>query len=173
MKVSYTALDLPTGAAFAAATPDGLTRLELKARSLSDFVRGLEAEFGVAPVEDGRPFAALRAELESYFAGEPVVFTPGLDLKGTEFQKRVWRALMKIPYGNVRSYRWVAAMLGNPAAARAVGGALNRNRVPIIIPCHRVVESSGGLGGFACGLDVKRALLKVEGILPPYGISSP
>jgi methylated-DNA-[protein]-cysteine S-methyltransferase len=170
VKVAYTALELPTGVAFAAATPAGITRLDLRPVSLADFAIGLSAEFGVRPVEDDRPFKALRAELKSYFRGEPVIFTTALDVKGTEFQKKVWRVLMKIPYGNVRSYKWVAERAGNPAAARAAGSAVGANRVPIIIPCHRVIESSGGLGGYACGLDVKRALLRVEGVvIPPAG----
>jgi len=168
MKVSYAALDLQTGRAYAVATPSGITRLELRPGLLAGFIGVLKDEYGVIPVEDERPFHTLKRELDSYFSGEPVVFTSRLDLVGTEFQKKVWRALMKVPYGNVRSYKWLAGLAGNPDAARAVGGALNRNRIPIIIPCHRVVQSTGGIGGFACGLDVKRMLLGVEGVIPPY-----
>lgn len=170
MRISYARLDLPTGPAFAAATEMGLTRLELKAPPLGEFAGGLEAEFGVRPMEDERPFTALALELKHYFAGEPVVFTSRLDTRGTPFQKKVWRALMDIPYGNVRSYKWLAGVSGNPGAARAVGGALHGNRIPIVIPCHRVIESSGGLGGFGAGLEIKRTLLRVEGVLPPYGV---
>jgi methylated-DNA-[protein]-cysteine S-methyltransferase len=166
VSIYYTTIELPTGPAYAAATPVGLTRLSIRRESLSGFLSGVEAEYGTAPVEDDRPFASLRRELGAYFRGEPVSFTVRLDITGTEFQKRVWRELTKIPYGNLRSYKWLASMAGNPLAARAVGGALNKNRVPIIIPCHRVVESSGGLGGFGCGLDVKARLLEVEGVLP-------
>ena len=168
MKIKYTSLELPTGLAFAAATDAGLTRLSLREHSLADFINELEAEFGMSPVEDGRPFLTLKKELNSYFKGEPVSFTTRLDLRGTEFQVRVWHALLNVPYGNVRSYRWLAAMAGNPQAARAVGGALNRNRVAVVVPCHRVVEASGGLGGFGYGLDIKRRLLELEGVLPPY-----
>jgi methylated-DNA-[protein]-cysteine S-methyltransferase len=166
MKLNYLAMDLPTGIAVAAATPGGIVRLKLRVESLAGFLSELEAEFGVTPVEDGRPFKTLMKELTAYFSGEPVSFTVKLDVGGTPFQKKVWAELLKIPYGNVRSYKWLAAKAGKPDAARAVGGALHANRVPIIIPCHRVIESSGGLGGYGGGLDIKRWLLELEGVLP-------
>ena len=166
MKVYYNVFELPSGPAFAAATPAGITRIDLKGDNIADFLSELEAEFGVAPVQSERPFKLLLRELGAYFSGEPVIFTTRLDVTGTAFQMRVWSELMKIPYGNVRSYKWLARMAGNPKAAQAVGGALNKNRVPVIIPCHRVVESSGALGGFGCGLEIKRILLELEGILP-------
>lgn len=166
MKVYYHLFDLPTGPAFAAATQVGITRLDLKIGNITDFLSKLEAEFGVAPVRSEKPFALLQKELSAYFSGEPVIFTTRLDVTGTFFQLRVWSELLNIPYGNVRSYKWLAQMAGNPRGARAVGGALNRNRVPVIIPCHRVVESSGGLGGYGYGLDIKKRLLELEGILP-------
>ena len=164
-KIFYSAIELPTGIAFAAATKAGIAKVELRARSLADFIDEVEAEFGARPAEYERPFKTLRKELAAYFSGEPVSFTQRLDVKGTPFQRRVWAELMKVPYGNVRSYKWLAAMAGNPNAARAVGNALGSNRIPILIPCHRVVESSGGLGGFGGGLDLKVKLLELEGVL--------
>lgn len=90
----------------------------------------------------------------------------GLDLsRGTPFQRQVWRAIIRIPYGRVRSYRWVAERVGGSQYARAVGHALGANPVPIIVPCHRVVTSNGSLGGFSGGLPVKRMLLQLEGTL--------
>jgi len=169
MKLYYTEINLPTGTAYVAATKDGIVRLELKATSRTGFIDGLRDEFGVAPVEARRPFAALTRELMSYFSGEPVAFTAKVDLRGTEFQRKIWRTLSSIPYGNIRSYKWVAEKAGNPRGARAVGQALNRNPVPIIVPCHRVVQSSGGLGGFGCGLDIKVKLLEVEGVIRTPG----
>ena len=165
MKVSYHIFELPTGPAFAAATPAGITRLALKGDNITDFLSELEAGFGVAPVRSEKPFKLLIKELRAYFSGEPVIFTTRLDVVGTDFQMRVWNELLKIPYGNVRSYKRLAQMVGNPQGARAVGGALNRNRVPVLIPCHRVIESSGGLGGYAYGLDIKKMLLELEGIM--------
>jgi methylated-DNA-[protein]-cysteine S-methyltransferase len=89
-----------------------------------------------------------------------------LDLsRGTPFQRRVWRTILRIPYGRVRSYRWVAERVGGAQYARAVGHALGANPVPIIVPCHRVVTSDGSLGGFSGGLPVKRKLLQLEGTL--------
>ncbi len=164
MKLYYASLELPTGPALATATEKGLCRLELDPPPLAEFVDEIEAQYGVRPVEDIRPFTALRGELSAYFKGEPVAFTQKLDLRGTDFQKAVWRELMKIPYGNVRSYKWLAAKVGNPNAARAVGNALNGNKVPIIVPCHRIIESSGGLGGFGGGLEFKKKLLRLEGV---------
>ena len=84
---------------------------------------------------------------------------------GTPFQRQVWRAIVRIPYGRVRSYRWVADRVGGSHYARAVGSALGANPVPIIVPCHRVVTSQGSLGGFTGGLPVKRRLLELEGTL--------
>ena len=84
---------------------------------------------------------------------------------GTSFQRQVWRAILRIPYGRVRSYRWVADRVGRPEYARAVGYALGANPVPIIVPCHRVVTSDGSLGGFTGGLSIKRRLLQLEGTL--------
>jgi methylated-DNA-[protein]-cysteine S-methyltransferase len=89
-----------------------------------------------------------------------------LDLsRGTPFQRQVWRAILRIPYGRVRSYRWVADRVGGAQYARAVGNALGANPVPIIVPCHRIVTSDGSLGGFTGGLPVKRKLLALEGTL--------
>lgn len=171
MKISYVIMDLPTGTAFAAATPLGLTRLALNA-PLPEFLEDLESEFGVAPVEDERPFRTLKKELMAYFSGKPVAFTVKLDVGGTPFQKRVWAALMKVPYGQVRSYKWLAAKAGSPVAARAVGGAVGANRVAIVIPCHRIIESSGKLGGYGWGVDIKRQLLRLEGALTKEKLSS-
>jgi methylated-DNA-[protein]-cysteine S-methyltransferase len=84
---------------------------------------------------------------------------------GTSFQRQVWRTIRRIPYGRVRSYRWVADRVGGPHYARAVGYALGANPVPIIVPCHRVVTSDGALGGFTGGLSIKRRLLHLEGTL--------
>ena len=102
-------------------------------------------------------------QLRAYFAGRLHKFDLPLGLRGTEFQKRVWRALCRIPYGETRSYGEVAAMIGNPKACRAVGMANNRNPVSIIVPCHRVVGSDGSLVGYGGGLGVKKFLLELEG----------
>ena len=101
-------------------------------------------------------------QLEEYFAGQRKEFSLPLAPKGTEFQLRVWQALLQIPYGETCSYGELAAMVGNPKACRAVGGANHRNPLSILIPCHRVVGTKGNLTGYAGGLNVKEFLLKLE-----------
>lgn len=118
-----------------------------------------------APVLDNGYFSKAFKELDRYFAGRPVIFDLPLDLRGTSFEIKVWRAIARIPYGQTRSYGDVASMIRSPLAARAVGGACGANPVPIVIPCHRVIRSGGSLGGYTGGLDIKKALLKIEGVL--------
>ena len=101
-------------------------------------------------------------QLREYFSGKRKTFSIHLDLRGTRFQKSVWDALLAIPFGETRSYGQLAKQLGNPRATRAVGAANGRNPVSIIVPCHRVIGSSGKLTGFAGGLDVKARLLSLE-----------
>jgi methylated-DNA-[protein]-cysteine S-methyltransferase len=102
------------------------------------------------------------AQLHAYFAKERTVFDIPLDLKGTDFQLKVWRALLDIPFGVTKTYGGLARMLGDIKAVRAVGGALNKNPISIIVPCHRVVGTSGKLVGFAGGLNNKSILLELE-----------
>ena len=106
-----------------------------------------------------------KQELEEYFRGERKIFTVALEPHGTDFQKKVWQALLDIPYGEVRSYGQIAAAIGNPKAVRAVGGANHVNPIPIIIPCHRVVAADRTLGGYAFGPEPKEKLLDIEGAL--------
>jgi methylated-DNA-[protein]-cysteine S-methyltransferase len=107
--------------------------------------------------------ARLARQLSRYFRGERVSFRISTDsLVGTEFQRKVWRVLQTIPYGETRTYAWVARKIGHPKAARAVGVACGANPIPLIIPCHRVVASDGSLGGFSAGLVWKRRLLVLE-----------
>ena len=171
MKVYYTAIELPTGLACAAATDKGITRLELRVGSEKGFLRELEDEFKIAPIKDEKPFKVLIRELKLYFSGKLTKFTVPLDVRGTEFQMKVWKALMKVPSGSVKSYQQLAVIAGSPKGARAAGGAVGSNRVPIVIPCHRIIESSGGLGGYGGGVDIKKKLLELEGA-PVRGLSS-
>lgn len=110
--------------------------------------------------------ADARAELDEYFAGHRRTFTIPLDLRGTDFQLRCWHALLKIPYGGTITYAELARRVGSPRGFRAVGMANHDNPVAIVVPCHRVLASDGSLGGYGGGLDVKRALLELEGALP-------
>lgn len=115
-------------------------------------------------LESEEALHSYRTELESYFRGDLKEFTCPLDLRGTEFQKRCWEALRRIPYGKVCSYGDIAKEIGSPKGFRAVGQANHNNPVPIIVPCHRVIGSNGTLTGYGGGLSVKEKLLKLEGI---------
>ncbi len=101
-------------------------------------------------------------QLSEYFAKKRKTFDIPLKLEGTEFQKSVWHALMKIPYGKTATYLEIAETIGNPKASRAVGMANNKNKIPIVIPCHRVIGSNGSLTGYAGGLEIKKKLLELE-----------
>jgi len=101
-------------------------------------------------------------ELDEYFAGERRKFDFALDLRGTDFQLACWNALLEIPYGETRSYRDIAHTIGHAQAFRAVGMSNNRNPIAIVVPCHRVIASSGSLCGYGGGLEIKRKLLDLE-----------
>jgi methylated-DNA-[protein]-cysteine S-methyltransferase len=102
------------------------------------------------------------AQVHAYFAGEPVAFDVPLDLHGTAFQRGVWQALLAIDAGATSSYGDIARRVGSPAAVRAVGAAVGKNPISLIVPCHRVIGSTGALTGYAGGLDRKRSLLALE-----------
>lgn len=104
------------------------------------------------------------SELGEYFAGERERFNVALDLRGTDFQRKVWRELLKIPFGSTEAYADIARRIRNPRAVRAVGSANGKNPLCIIVPCHRVIASNGGIGGYSGGLAVKRYLLELEGV---------
>jgi methylated-DNA-[protein]-cysteine S-methyltransferase len=101
-------------------------------------------------------------QLKEYFAGNRREFSLRLDMRGTPFQKDVWEALLAIPFGETRSYGQIAKQIGRPSASRAVGAANGSNPIPIVVPCHRVIGSTGKLTGFGGGLDVKEKLLGIE-----------
>ena len=107
-------------------------------------------------------FAEVAKQLDEYFAGKRTKFELKISPKGTEFQKKVWAELLKIPYGKTKSYQEIAEAIGNTNAQRAVGSACNKNPILLIIPCHRVISKMGKLTGFACGVDRKEQLLKME-----------
>lgn len=134
-----------------------------------EFLTQLRMQDGAhAPVDigqwpqDNRSFGDVVELLAAYFDGERVDFDVKLHLEGTPFQQQVWQALGEIPYGETWSYGKLAAHIGNPAASRAVGLAIGRNPIAIIVPCHRVIGANGSLTGFGGGLDRKQALLNLE-----------
>ena len=147
-----------------AATDRGICLLEMGSPERADRERAeLEVAFGVEMVEGEHPLLdLLESELDGYFRGDLTAFTVPLDCPGSEWQRRVWDALVEIPYGETVSYGQLAARLGNPGGARAVGLANGQNRVSIVVPCHRVIASDGTLHGYGGGLPRKRWLLDHE-----------
>jgi methylated-DNA-[protein]-cysteine S-methyltransferase len=158
----YTTFDTAAGWIALMGSPAGLRRVELPVKSRDEVIRRLGA--GISRAEKSCTYFQDAVEqLGSYFDGNHVHFTCTLDLDGaTDFQHKVWCATGLIPYGETRSYAWVASQIGKPQASRAVGQALGRNPLPVIIPCHRVLSSSGDLGGFTGGLEMKKFLLDLE-----------
>lgn len=155
--IRYDILDTSCGALLVAIDENGLRHV--------DFVDGLRA-LPIQPEwqQDGEALAPYLAQFRAYFAGELQRFTLPLAAVGTPFQRAVWQALCDIPYGETRSYRDIALAIGKPTAMRAVGAANGRNPLSIIVPCHRVIGKDGSLTGYAGGLPIKQALLKLEGI---------
>jgi O-6-methylguanine DNA methyltransferase len=112
-------------------------------------------------------FTDIGSFFSGYFSGQSHKFPWALDVgQATPFQRQVWEVTSSIPYGETRSYGWVANYIGKPAAVRAVGQALGKNPFPIVVPCHRVIAANGDLRGFGVGLEMKRNLLRLEGALP-------
>lgn len=107
-------------------------------------------------------------QLKEYFSGARKSFDLPLDLKGTEFQMKVWKELQRVPYGKTLTYKDIAAKVKSPKAVRAVGTANGKNPLCVIIPCHRIIGSNGKLSGYAWGIDLKEKLLKLEGSLKPF-----
>ncbi len=126
-------------------------------------INGIKVSPAPEWIEDVGSLKQVSDEITAYFNKELTTFSIPICPKGTRFQQSVWRALGTISFGTVVSYKYVAELIGNPKACRAVGGAVGKNPIPIIIPCHRVIGSDGSLTGFSGGLDIKRYLLNLEG----------
>jgi methylated-DNA-[protein]-cysteine S-methyltransferase len=146
---------------FVASTEGGVCMVDFL-KSEEVFLRRLKEKFPGKIIRDDRKNRNVLNQLKKYLEGELQRFDCKLDFKGTPFQKKVWSALAKIPYGQTRSYKEIARAIGHPKAFRAVGNANGQNFIPLIIPCHRVIESNGGLGGFGHGVKVKKQLLDFE-----------
>ncbi len=146
---------------FVASTSKGLFMVDFLT-SESSFLKELKSLFPGEIVKDDRKNKRVLSQIKQYLDGKLKRFDLTLDLRGTPFQKKVWSALGKIPYGATRSYQDVGKSIGHPKACRAVGNANGRNPIPIVLPCHRVIESNGGLGGFGHGIEMKKQLLNFE-----------
>jgi methylated-DNA-[protein]-cysteine S-methyltransferase len=166
LDVAYATLDSPAGKLLLAATPRGLVRLAyLDAGELEDEVlEQLAARVSPRILAAPRRLDEPRRELEQYFEHTRTKFDVPLDWQLTRgFGRRVLKATARIPFGSVSTYKLVATDAGSPRASRAAGNALGANPLPIIVPCHRVLHSTGGLGGYTGGLERKRLLLGIEG----------
>jgi O-6-methylguanine DNA methyltransferase len=161
----YTELSTPIGRLLLTATGQGLSSIEFgPLDQVGDRLAAWALRwYGTTKlVREETAMEPYAAQLREYFAGRRTAFDLPLDLRGTPFQRRVWRALTEIPYGERRSYKEIAAMIGSPKAVRAVGGANNRNPLPIVVPCHRVVGADGSLVGYGGGMPIKVFLLQLE-----------
>lgn len=158
----YATFDTRLGRILTTASDEGITGLYFAGQKYEPAIGGT---WTVAPGQAW--LAAIRDQIGEYLAGARLTFDVPLDLQGTPFQQRVWRALLEIPAGTTVSYGDLAARVGAPTSARAVGAAVGRNPVSVIVPCHRVVGASGSLTGYAGGLDRKRALLDLERAMGP------
>jgi O-6-methylguanine DNA methyltransferase len=169
-KIFYTGIETPIGTVWAAMTKKGLMQVHANGNK-QYFLNELERRVPGVHIKDPSMFNTLEEKLIKWGKGKPVIFNLPFDLRGTLFQKKVWRAIHAIPYGRLSSYGRLAKAIGRPKAVRAVGNAVGSNPCGLVIPCHRVIWSNGGLGGFGGGfetekLNKKRRLLVVEGILP-------
>jgi methylated-DNA-[protein]-cysteine S-methyltransferase len=153
----YKVIDSPVGRLRLVATDEGLAGILWEKDGPNRVRLNTEAEDARHPV-----LVETERQLKEYFAGQRKEFALKLDVVGTPFQRRVWNALLTIPFGETRSYGEIAKQIGNPGAMRAVGAANGRNPVSIVAPCHRVIGSTGKLTGFGGGLDVKAQLLELE-----------
>jgi methylated-DNA-[protein]-cysteine S-methyltransferase len=163
----WTEMSAPIGELTLCRSPEGLCRVEFGSWER----RGRDLEAWAARWTNGIKLSRddtdpllldARRQLSDYFLGNLTRFRLPLDMRGTEFQRRVWAALQAVPYGATASYKDIAEAIGQPKAVRAVGGANNRNPVPIIVPCHRIIGASGAMVGYGGGLPVKERLLALE-----------
>ena len=160
--VRYDVTESPVGELFLASTDRGLCRISYRLEGQEE---ELARTYGVRVLR--MPLDSVRRELDEYFDGDRREFDLPLDLRVAPFHEAVLHELARVPYGRTETYGTLAAKVGRPKAARAVGTVMNRNPIPIVLPCHRIVGANGSLTGYAGGLHVKRALLELEGAMLP------
>ncbi len=166
LKLFYAQLRSPVGVIHLSRTEKGIKLLALDRPEWLRQLTALRKRNELTLVRDEKRFKTIKSRLKRYFSGQKVNFDQNLDLGScTSFQKKVWKEMSKIPFGQTRSYQWLADRV-RVRSPRAVGQACGSNPLPIIIPCHRVIASDGKLGGYGGGLSKKIKLLKLEGALP-------
>ncbi len=165
MKIYYYTFKSPIGEILVTRTEKGLSFVSFPKSTWEKFLSALSKDKSIDLIKNENKFSSLKKTLKDYFSGKKVDFKEKLDLTGgTDFQKKVWKAMLKIPYGETRSYGWLAQQAGGKNKARATGTACGVNPIPIIIPCHRVIKSDKTLGGYSSGLGAKKKLLGIEGV---------
>ncbi|HSS03871.1 MAG TPA: methylated-DNA--[protein]-cysteine S-methyltransferase [Solirubrobacterales bacterium] len=166
LDVAYTTVDSPFGPLLLATTRRGLVRIGLPGYDPDETLEELSARVSPRVLEAPAQLERVRRELDLYFEGKLHDFDLPLDWSlSKDFRLRALRAIARIPYGRTRSYTQIATSAGNERAVRAAGTACGTNPIPIVVPCHRVLRSGGGLGGYGGGLPMKEALLEMEGVL--------
>ena len=166
LDVAYTSADSPFGPLLLASTKRGLVRVGLPNQDSDELLADLAARVSPRVLEAPAELDEVRRELDLYFAGKLDHFDLPLDWRlSSGFRRRVLRAIDRIPYGQSRTYREMARRAGNERAVRAAGSACGSNPIPLVVPCHRVLRTSGALGGYGGGLPMKQALLELEGVL--------
>lgn len=162
----YSRMKSPIGPLWVAVSKKGVVLIDWGSREFPPAGFGGDVEWAVSEEKT----AQVRKQLTEYFEGKRTEFTVPIDVRsGTEFQRRCWQTLTKIPYGELRTYQDIAVAVGRPTAFRAVGQANHWNPIPIIIPCHRVINTDGKLAGYGGGIDIKEQLLALENALPGSG----
>jgi methylated-DNA-[protein]-cysteine S-methyltransferase len=166
--VAYSLVDSPFGHLLVAVTKRGLVMIEYPNHDFDQALEELAAKLSPRVLESARSTDGIRRELDEYFAGSRRKFSVAVDLSLVHgFTRKVLDQTSRIPFGKVSTYREVATRAGSPRAVRAAGNALGSNPIPIVVPCHRVVRTGGGLGGYTGGLDRKVKLLELEGVALP------
>ncbi len=166
LDVAYTTTDSPYGPLLLAATPRGLVRVGLPNQDADELLDELATRVSPRVLEAPAGLDEAQRELDLYFEGKLTEFDLPLDWQlSKDFRRRVLRAIARIPYGQTRSYTEMAKLAGNERAVRAAGTACGSNPIPLVVPCHRVLRTSGALGGYGGGLPMKEGLLQLEGIL--------
>lgn len=159
MCLKFYELNTKLGQMWAAFSDVGIVKLCINNTEMKEYIQ----KHKVKVVDYSKEKEILLKELNSFFTGKTKSFNIPLDLRGTDFQLHVWNELAKVPYGEVRTYKDISIKIGCPKGYRAVGMANNRNPIPIIIPCHRIIGHNGDLVGFGGGMDYKVRLLEIEG----------
>ncbi len=162
--IATTTIKTPLGDMFCATTHKGICILSFfEQKNLEKQIKKVQDFFKAETISaHNKYFESLQKELDEYFEGKRIDFTVPLQLVGSPFQQSVWKILMSVPYGETISYKQEAQLLKNPKAVRAVGTANANNMIAILIPCHRIIQTGGGLGGYAGGVKKKEFLLKLE-----------